>query len=81
MRIAPEDMKNLIENFSLIMPIDQYRMQSPVKIRSIRHPDRLHSIDGIQHFTWPYRHTGSPQGTCKCQQISDELAITRGLPG
>ncbi len=71
-RIAPKDVKRLVENQPLVRPVDEHRMQCPVEVAPVGNPDRPHRIDRIDDLTRPNRQPRRAQSARKMHQIGEQ---------
>src|SRR5690606_37997244 len=69
LRIAPEHVKGLIENFALIAAVDEDRMQRPVKILPAADARRLDGGEGLDHPAGTHRQAGAAQRAGEMQDI------------
>ena len=60
-RIAPVDMKALVEQFALVLPVHEDREQCPVQILTAGHARDLDRAQRGEHLARTDRQTGRPQ--------------------
>ena len=79
--LAPEDVERLVEQFALVAPVDEHRVQRPVEVGPAADPDRLDRPDRIQHLARPHGQPGRPQHAREMHDVGREPALARVLPG
>ena len=67
-------MKGLVENFVLISPIDEDRMERPVKIAAAGNTDGKNGLYRIQDFARAHRQAGGAQDASKMHDVGNEFA-------
>ena len=80
-RVAPEDVKRLVEDQPLVRPIDEHGVEGPVEIPPIGdadRPDRGHRVDDLAR---PDRQPRRAQSTREVHQIGEQPAVLgSGVP-
>ena len=79
LRIAPEHVKGLVEQFALVLPVDEDRVQGPVEILPAREADRFDGANGVEHFARPDGQARDAQGAREMHEVGDQALPPLGL--
>ena len=74
-RVFPEDMECLIEQLVLVVPVDEHRVQRPVKIRPALNTYRHNGIGRVDDFARPDWQTGGAKHPPEMHDIWCELVV------
>ena len=62
-------MKSLIEDFMLVAPVDEDRMQRPVKIAAAGYADDENGLHRIENFPRTHRQAGGAQDAAEMHDV------------
>jgi hypothetical protein len=75
LRVAPEQVKGLIEDRPLVAPADQHGIQGPVEVVSPRKADGAQRLDGVDQLARSDGQPGGAQGASEMKKILDQPSV------
>ena len=79
LRLLPEDMEGLVEQFLLVAPLHEDGMQRPIEIFARPQGARHGGIERIDHMARTDRQAGLAQHARKMHDVGRKLAARRGI--
>ena len=67
-------MERLVEHFVLVAPVNEHRVQRPVKIRSVADADRTNGVNPIEDLAGSDRQPSYAQNAPKMHDVRDQPA-------
>src|SRR5690606_9254776 len=80
LRIAPEDMECLIEQFALVATVYEHRVQCPVEVVARTETDRFDRPDGIDDAARSDWQDGSAKHPAKQHDVVDDATVGHRAP-
>ena len=74
LRIAPEDVERLVEQWALVGPADEDRVQRPVEVVAPGNADCLDRAHRVEHRAAPHRKARCAQGSREVHEVGAESA-------